>query len=167
MSDLLDFSLDELTPVAVPQLSQGIFCSPFFIALPYLWAKSIVEEFELVAVPKSPPWMAGVANLAGVILPVIDLSAYFSPTQQPNPIHKQHRLLIGGDFGGGDEAVPMALLFEGLPQQVKALRRSVSEQSSMPQELAQLCVGELTNERGQSFFELDPDLLTQALLQAL
>ena len=167
MSELLDFSIDEPSVVAERQLAQGIFCNPFHIALPYSWTKSIVEEFELVAVPKSAPWMAGIANVAGVILPVIDLSVYFSPTLQPKPIHKQHRLLVGGDFGVGDDAVPMALLFEGLPNQVRSMRHNTPEQSTLPDELAQLCVGVLRDERGQVFFELNPDLLTQALLQAL
>lgn len=182
MSDALDFSFDELDEVTKPgntdghiktvsqQLAQGIYCHPFYIALPYSWATHIVEEFELVAVPKSAPWMAGITNVAGVILPVVDLSVYFSPHLPPKPISRQHRLLVGGDLGsdiGGDDTVPIALLFERLPNQVRSARRPLSNPASLPPALEQLCQGELTDGNGQFFFEICPELLTQALLQTL
>lgn len=175
MSDLPDFDLDGSPTAHAQQLAQGIFCEPFFVALPYSWATSIVEEFELVAVPKAAPWLAGIANVAGVILPIIDLRLYFSPALLPKPLHKQHRLLIGGNLGGhlggdlgaGDDALPMALLFEGLPKQIRSVRSRLSDVHAVPPELIRVCAGLLTDERGESFFELKPEVLTQTLLQAL
>ena len=176
MSDALDFSFDELDgsgsalKAVSQQLAQGIYCHPFHIALPYSWSTNIVEEFELVAVPKSAPWMAGITNVAGVILPVVDLSVFFSPQLQPKPISRQHRLLVGGDLAtdtNDSEAVPMALLFERLPNQVRSARRLVSDPASLPPFLEQVCLGELADGSGQFYFEICPEQLTRALLQAL
>ena len=167
MSDLLEFNVDTPSQRGTEQLLQGIYCDPFFVALPYSWANNIVEEFEVVAVPKSALWLAGVANIAGVILPIVDLRLYFSPNLLPKPVHKQHRLLVGGLLVETDDAIPLALLFEGLPKQVKAVRHSLPEQSGLPAALIHLCVGQVTDEHGQTFFELAPDLLTQTLLHAL
>jgi chemotaxis signal transduction protein len=93
--------------------AQGIRCDGLAVALPYAWARGVVDSFELSGVPNAPGWLAGAANVDGRILAVVDLARWARPdtdTQPPPASPARQRLLVGGD---GPQA--FALRFQGLP----------------------------------------------------
>jgi chemotaxis signal transduction protein len=79
------------------------------VALPYRWARAVVDEYTLAAVPLAPAWLAGAANVEGRVVAVVDLLAWATPDAAP-ALTSKTRLLLGGD---GTAA--FALRFEGLP----------------------------------------------------
>ena len=91
------------------QRAQGIHCAGLALALPYSWARSVVDDFAISAVPNAPAWLVGAANVEGRIVAVVDLHAWAEPAAPQQPPARQ-RLLLGGD---GSDA--FALRFEGLP----------------------------------------------------
>ena len=105
------------------KLYQGVRCSALKIALPYGWAETIVESFELTAVPRAPAWLVGATNLNGRIVPVIDLSLLrvtddASLARRGATTNEHRRLLVGAlDRDGTKERI--ALVFNGLPQQLE------------------------------------------------
>ena len=110
----LDLALPGNLPAAEAERAQGIDCGGLAVALPYRWARQVVERFELSQVPRSPAWLAGAANVDGQVLPVIDLAAWAWPDRPPRAEGRE-RLLVGGD---GDQA--LALRFHGLPVLLRA-----------------------------------------------
>lgn len=105
---------------AVPaERAQAVRCGERWIALPYGWARSAVEQVQLSAVPGAPAWLAGAANVDGRIVPVIDLLAWTTPGRFIDSRAKDARLLVGGE---GDDTV--ALLFQGLPRLVHMTRQT-------------------------------------------
>ncbi len=150
------------------QLSQGILWDPYGFALPYTWAHTIVEEFDLIAVPKAPVWLLGVTNVQGSILPVVDLSAYFSPNHTPAQMPTQQRLLVGGAAQGGESGDMLTFAFHGLPMQLRYERQALgSADIEVPDLLREVCLGHTTDARGQKFYEIDPHQLTAALMAVL
>lgn len=105
------------------KLYQGVRCSALKIALPYGWAETIVEAFEVTAVPRAPGWLVGATNLNGRIVPVIDLSLLrlsddASLARRGAAVAENRRLLVGAlERDGTKERI--ALLFNGLPQQLE------------------------------------------------
>jgi chemotaxis signal transduction protein len=116
----LDLDLG-VTPAAVSSAddhtaprAQAIHCGGVHVAVPYSWARAVVEQFDLAPVPNAPPWLAGAANVEGRCVAVIDLSSWLTPdtpwATTAQAVQQRSRLLLGGD---GDEA--FALRFQGLP----------------------------------------------------
>lgn len=61
-------------------------------ALPLEHVEQAVRMVALVGVPEAPPWIAGLLNLHGRVIPVIDLRRRFGlPPKSP---HKNDRLLV-------------------------------------------------------------------------
>ncbi len=105
--------------------AQRIRCGPLVVAVPYAWARGVVEDATLVSVPNAPPWLAGVANVEGRIVAVVDLQAWVDPGA-PMPAGSS-RLLLGGD---GDER--LALRFQGLPQMMRLDADATGEPARVP-----------------------------------
>ena len=104
------------TPTTAPQeptepllRAQAIDCGGLGVAVPFTWARSVIEEFDLSTAPNAPVWLAGAVNVDGRILPVLDLAAWLDETAA-QPIDRHSKLLVGGE--GEDR---FALLFCGLP----------------------------------------------------
>ncbi len=103
------------TPAAAAptERAQAIDCGGISVAVPFSWARSVVENFELSEVPSAPAWLAGAANVDGHIVAVVDLAAWAAPEHTP-PAALSSRLLMGGE---GDTM--FALRFSGLPAMVR------------------------------------------------
>jgi chemotaxis signal transduction protein len=114
--------------------AQAIRCGGRWIAFPYGWARSAVDQVQLSAVPGAPAWLAGAANIEGRIVPVVDLVAWATPGRFADAQAKDARLLVGGD---GDDSV--AVLFHGLPRLVGVTRRAAP--NSPTDRLARYVVG--------------------------
>ena len=66
-------------------------------ALPLSQVEQSLRMVALVAVPESPPWISGLLNLHGRVIPVLDLRNRFGLS--PKPLHKDDRLLVVGTNG--------------------------------------------------------------------
>jgi chemotaxis signal transduction protein len=148
------------------KLAQGIVCGSWALAFSFDWARQIVEEFEIAAIPKSPPWLLGAANVEGNILPVIDLAVYFSPTTANMQLSPHQRLLVGGlTAAGADDAV--ALLFNGLPQQLNYEAQELTYAGALPLKLREACDAVATDLTGRNFLEINIDKLMAILADEL
>ncbi len=151
------------------KLAQGILCGSWALAFPFDWARQIVDEFELSPIPKAPDWLVGAANVDGNILPVVNLSTYLG-VASASTSHQQQRLLIGGLASqsaaeANDDAI--AIVFEGLPQQLGYEMRALSYPGALPARLLELCVGVGSNAAGHEFLEIDAQRLMAALSDEL
>ncbi|WP_296186365.1 chemotaxis protein CheW [Pseudomonas sp. UBA1879] len=63
----------------------------FYVA-PMGEVDEILHEPRYAAMPGVKPWVRGIANLRGRLLPIIDLQAFFGHEQ--SPLRKQRRVLV-------------------------------------------------------------------------
>jgi purine-binding chemotaxis protein CheW len=68
-------------------------------ALGILAIKEIIEYLSLTTVPMMPPYVRGVINLRGAVVPVIDLSIRFS--RPPSPVTRKTCIVIVEISTGG------------------------------------------------------------------
>jgi chemotaxis signal transduction protein len=151
------------------KLAQGILCGAWALAFPFDWARQIVDEFELSPIPKAPDWLMGGANVDGNILPVVDLARYLGSAQVQTSA-RQQRLLIGGlssSLSVDTTGDAVALMFEGLPQQLSYEPKTLTYASALPPRLRELCNSVGSNAAGQEFLEIDAQKLLAALSDEL
>jgi chemotaxis signal transduction protein len=151
------------------KLAQGILCGAWALAFPFDWARQIVDEFELSPIPKAPDWLMGGTNVDGNILPVIDLARYLGTAPVQSYV-RQQRLLIGGlsnAISTDSTGDAVALMFEGLPQQLSYEPKELTYASALPQRLRELCNIVGSNAAGQEFLEIDAEKLIAALSDEL
>jgi chemotaxis signal transduction protein len=148
------------------KIAQGIVCGSWALAFSFDWARQIVEEFEISAIPKSPTWLLGAANIEGNIMPVIDLAVYFSPATANLTVSPHQRLLVGGlTAAGADDAV--ALVFNGLPQQLNYEPQELTYAGALPPNLREACAGVATDLSGRNFLEINIEKLMVVLADEL
>ncbi len=148
------------------KLAQGIICGSWALALSFDWSRQIVEDFEISAIPKSPAWLVGAANIEGSILPVVDLAVYFSPTTANLTVSPHQRLLVGRlKMDDTDEAV--ALLFNGLPQQLTYQSLELTYAGALPAKLREVCGAVASDASGRNFLEIDIEKLMAVLADEL
>ena len=121
--------------------AQGIHCAGLNVALPYSWARGVVDDFELSRVPLAPAWLAGAANLDGRIVAVVDLATWAQPEAAPaapaaTAASARSRLLLGGE---GAEA--FALRFTGLPTLLRCGPMTADTAQTLPPALQALVNG--------------------------
>ena len=167
------------------QRVQAIRCGPYWLGFVYGWARAVVEDAPITPVPNAPDWLLGAANVAGHIVPVVDLASWAgaAPNATPNatPNTGGARLLLGGQ--GADQ---LALRFDGLPQPLlwqssawPGEAAHVHAPPDLPEALAALAVAHLPlpetafSERGSAHVgarvgaRVCSVLAAQALLEAL
>lgn len=148
------------------KLAQGIVCGSWALAFSFDWARQIVEEFEPSAIPKSPAWLLGSANIEGNIVPVIDLAVYFSPATANLQIQTHQRLLVGGITAAGAEDA-VAFVFSGLPQQLKYETQELTYGGALPEKLRESCGGIANDASGRNFLEINIEKLMAMLADEL
>jgi chemotaxis signal transduction protein len=148
------------------KIAQGIVCGSWALAFSFDWARQIVEEFEISAIPKSPSWLLGAANIEGNIMPVIDLAVYFSPATANLAVSPHQRLLVGGvTAAGADDAV--AFVFNGLPQQLNYEPEELTYAGALPANLREACVGVASDLSGRNYLEINIEKLMAVLADEL
>lgn len=152
--------------------AQLIQCRGIPLAFSYDWVTQIVDQFDLVPVPKAPDWFVGAANVDGMIVPVVDLGRYFAPLSTSEAIGRQHRLLMGGRIGDSNEQA-LAILFSGLPFEIAYERAPLSAAAKMtqlpvlPEALADLCQGLAVQADGKIAYEIRANELVEVLSLAI
>ena len=147
---------------AVKQLAQGVQCGTFSLAFNFDWARQIVDEFELVPVPRAPGWVLGAVNVNGLIVPVVDLANYFSGVSTPAQLERGQRLLLGG-VQSEDAEGALALAFSLTPVQLEYTSQPLAELQALPERLKEVCQGGAGDDQGRLFIEIDPKRLMDAL----
>lgn len=148
------------------KLAQGIICGSWALAFSFDWSRQIIEDFEISSIPKSPAWLVGAANIEGSILPVVDLAVYFSPTTANLTVSPHQRLLVGRlKMDDTDEAI--ALLFNGLPQQLNYQSQELTYAGALPAKLREVCGAVAIDASGRNFLEIDVEKLMAVLADEL
>lgn len=147
-------------------LAQGIQCGKYALAFGFDWARQIVDEFELVPVPRAPGWVLGAVNINGLIVPVIDVDCYFSASDAPSQLQRGHRLLLGG-VQAEDAESALAIVFSQTPLQLEYNTQPITDSAALPQRLLEVCKGIASAEYGKPFIEIDPQKLMAALAAEL
>lgn len=150
------------------KLAQGILCSTWALAFPFDWARQIVDDFDISPIPKAPAWLLGATNVDGNILPVVDLRVYLGLSASHTLVKR--RLLIGGmahQATSDTTGDAIALVFEGLPQQLSYEPRALTYPGALPPRLRELCMGVCTNAAGHEYLEIDDQHLLAVLSDEL
>ena len=147
-------------------LAQGVQCGRYSLAFSFDWARQIVDDFELVPVPRAPGWVLGAVNINGLIVPVIDVDCYFSASDAPSQRQRGQRLLLGG-VQAEDAEGALAIVFSQTPVQLEYHALPVTEPAVWPQRLQEVCKGIACTEHGKSFIEIDAEKLMAALAAEL
>ena len=144
------------------QLAQGLMCGKLKLAFRFDWARQIVDNYELVPLPRAPGWVLGAVNINGAIIPVVDLDNYFFESAQPAQIERGQRLLVGG-IDAEDSEAALAVVFSQTPVQLEYLTRQLEERDGLPPRLHDVCRGLAHDDRGEEYFEIDPARLIDAM----
>ena len=164
----VDVSASDLAQVGVAtsvgrrKLAQGIHCGDFCLAFGFDWARQIVDLFELVPIPRAPAWVLGAVNVNGVIVPVVDLANYFSETAVPAQLLRGQRLLVGG-IRDEDADSALAVVFPQAPAQLDYETYPWLDLAALPPRLQEVCSGAANDDQGQTYVEVDPRKLLDAL----
>ncbi|HEX8964312.1 MAG TPA: chemotaxis protein CheW [Rhodocyclaceae bacterium] len=90
---------------------QGVLVGGLRLFLRFDQASEVSEMLPLYRLPGTPPWMRGIANLHGNLVPVIDLAGFFGLSA--GTADKPMLLVIGH----GEDAV--AAIVDGIPERLK------------------------------------------------
>ncbi len=154
--------------VAQYTLLQAIRCGTHRVAVSYQWAHAIVDRFEIVPVPKAPVWLMGATVIDAQVLPVIDLALYIDPTFRRPALQKDLRLLVGGSEDGALLDPSLALVFDGLPQQVRSsINDPQPAMGSVPMRLEGLVDGCAASTQGEQFHIINIQRLANELAAEL
>lgn len=157
-----DDTLGVAAPAVTRQLAQGVICGDWALAFNFDWARQIVDEFELVPLPRAPSWVLGAVNVNGLIVPVVDLANYFAESTVPAQQVRGHRLLVGG-VQAEDADGALALVFSLAPVQLEYSPQFLLQPNSLPARLKEVCKGTACDDKAHLFFEIDPQRLMDAL----
>ena len=143
-------------------LAQGVQCGNYALAFSFDWARQIVDEFELVPIPRAPGWVLGAISVNGLIVPVIDVDCYFSESNTPSQLQRGQRLLLGG-VQAEDADGALAVVFSQTPAQLEYDAQPLIDSAALPQRLQEVSKGIASAEHGKSFIEIDAQKLMAAL----
>ena len=147
-------------------LAQGVQCGKYALAFNFDWARQIVDEFELVPIPRAPGWVLGAVNVNGLIVPVIDVDCYFSESNAPSQLQRGQRLLLGG-VQAEDAEGALAIVFSQTPVQLEYDAQPLTDPAALPQRLQEVSRGSASAELGKSYIEIDTRKLMAALAAEL
>jgi CheW-like domain len=138
--------------------AQGVVSGGVPVALPFTWARQVVDDFAISPIPLAPLWLAGAANIEGRIVAVVDLGTWAQGQAQPERPGVQQRLLLGGDADS-----EFALRFQGLPTLLQAQHGAPAPLDRLPQRLHAYAHGQA----GGNWPLLDMGALASAWAQEL
>lgn len=106
-----------LKPIPYQQIRYGFRMGNLGFLIGADTVSEIVEQAIVYPIPQIPPWLVGLINLRGNLVPVFDLKLCLG---LESAIQRKHYLLV---LDEGDDAV--GLFIENLPQPVSAGRKLV------------------------------------------
>ncbi len=147
-------------------LAQGVQCGKHLLAFNFDWARQIVDEFDLVPLPRAPAWVLGAVNVNGLIVPVVDIDNYFSENTTPAQLQRGQRLLLGG-VQAEDAENALAIVFSHTPAQLEYEAQPLTGHEVLPARLQEVCKGVAIDGQGKPYIEIDPQRLMNALAAEL
>jgi len=106
--ELASESAEELEAARRDRLRHGVSIGSFYVLLPPDTVSEVIKGTNVFPVPKTAPWVKGLLNLRGNLVPVFDLTRHFEP-DAPQPESPQTLAI-----GKGDDAI--ALIVDGIPK---------------------------------------------------
>ncbi|TAG48567.1 MAG: hypothetical protein EAZ30_05190 [Betaproteobacteria bacterium] len=162
-------SVDIANAASFDALFQGIHCGSLRIAVSYRWARSIVDRFDELPVPKAPVWLSGAAAIDGQIHPIIDIALLKDPTHVRSVSRRDLNLLVGGSEDGDLQNPLLAILFDGAPQQLRDTGENSTavDAATVSGALAPFISHGLRSSRDEVFYVLDMAKLADRLASEL
>jgi chemotaxis signal transduction protein len=137
------------------------------IAFPLAWSTSVVDEYDLVAVPNAPTWIVGATSVDGSVMPVVDLVERTARDEFLDTSHasRVERLLVGGELSE-TENYRIGFRFNDLPVQFSSKLAPAYGHESLPPILREAVNGrtQLPSD-GAVVWVLDPKRLYDGLAQ--
>lgn len=143
-------------------LAQGVQCGDFLLAFHFQWARQIIEQFDLVPIPRAPAWMLGAVNVNGLIVPVVDLDNYFAQSAVPAQLQRGQRLLLGG-LQAEDSDNALAVVFSQTPTQLQYHAQPIAAPNDLPSRLQEVHLGMAIDDQSRRYIEIDTTKLMDAL----
>ncbi|HKF24084.1 MAG TPA: chemotaxis protein CheW [Candidatus Angelobacter sp.] len=106
-------AVKDAKPAATAKQYLTFFTAGEEYAFDLLKVKEIIEYTTVTAVPNTPPWICGVTNLRGSVVPVVDLAVKFG--LPASTITKFSCIVVTEVQSGGDE-LTMGVLADSVSQ---------------------------------------------------
>lgn len=106
--ELAHESAEEFEATKRDSLRHGVAIGSFNVLLPSDTVSEVIKGANVFPVPKTAPWVKGLLNLRGNLVPVFDLTGHFEP-DAPEPESPQTLAI-----GKGDDSI--ALVVDGIPR---------------------------------------------------
>jgi twitching motility protein PilI len=144
------------------QVQFGFRVSDLGLLVPAKTVTEVVKATTLAPIPKSAPWLLGIYNLRGNLVPVIDIAVRYGIAKAGT-----HAAAITADeraphiliFGRGDHAA--GVLIDGFPRGLTRLRRI--DYPADQQRLHDLAFTASYTTGEDIWFEFDPDAMFRSL----
>ncbi|MBE9516001.1 MAG: chemotaxis protein CheW [Proteobacteria bacterium] len=130
-------------------LRQGFQVGEIRLLVPRDATREVLQSPKWSRIPNTPPWLKGLANIRGGLVPVVDLAEAIGVERDVNA---QPYLLV---FGSGDDA--LGLLVDGLPR--GRTMRSEERLGTVPPipDMLRDCVIAAYDQNDVLWFELDAE----------
>ena len=140
------------------QSRQGFRIGALCLMVRYEYGSELTEMPAVHRLPNAPHWFCGIANLHGMLVPVIELSRYIGAAPG---VQAKRMLLV---LGHGTDAA--GVVIDGLPERLRWSTSQLADAATAPPELADVVqhavfIGE------QLWFDLDLAALLHRLEQSL
>ncbi len=95
--------------------------------------REIMGIQDITAVPHTPPYLKGVINLRGKVIPVVDLRAKFG---MPSTEHTQRTCIIVVQVGGDTQSMLMGIIVDGVAEVLNLLPADIEDTPDFGQGVA-------------------------------
>jgi purine-binding chemotaxis protein CheW len=127
-------------------------------ALDIMRVKEIINPVKVTAVPKSPPFIEGVIELRGAILPVVDVRRRFD-LQAAEPTRSTKFMIVSLDVS--ERRMIVALIVDGVLEPLRIGKDQIKAAPELAQGAARTFSG-VVHREGRIFMVLDLDRLLSA-----
>jgi purine-binding chemotaxis protein CheW len=127
-------------------------------ALDIMRVKEIINPVRVTSVPKAPPFIEGVIELRGAILPVVDVRRRFD-LAAADATRSTKFMIVGLDVG--DRRMIVALVVDGVSEPLRVAKDQIKPAPELAQGAARYFSG-VVHREGRIFMVLDLDRLLSA-----
>lgn len=128
-------------------------------AVTILKVTEIIECASLTKVPGTPPWIRGVLNLRGAVVPVIDLSVKFG--MDPTVITPR-TCVVMIEMQHNDERVVLGVMADSVHQVIELADQDIQPPPSFGPKVRVDCIQGMGNANGRFVVLLDIDRVLSA-----
>jgi twitching motility protein PilI len=137
---------------------QGFRIGDLALMVRYADGSELTEMPPLYRLPNAPAWLLGIANLHGMLVPVLDLGQWAGVDHQPGARRMLLVLAHGADAAG--------IVIDGLPQRLRWMQDQKADAATAPARLAPFVHGAALIE-DVLWFDIDRAALLEAIEQSI